>query len=454
MLIDPLSNGCWRDAKRCHDGRISCNTDCHLNLPKRHSISIIDLVQIKKETDMLRFVSRTSKWFLIPALAFATGACDVGGDEDREIGNDDKNPDVEDARIVGGDDADIVNFPWQISMQSNTGSHFCGGSVLNQDWILSAAHCVDGTSPTSIRIAAGFTKQNESNNGQVRQVAEIISYPGYVSPEFGKDVALLRLSSPLDLSDANVAAIEIVTPADEAAGLVNANVLSTVTGWGTLSPGGSLPNTLQKVDVPLVTNADANAAYPNTDITDDQLAAGIIGIGGVDACQGDSGGPLVVPNANRDGFLLAGVVSWGISCADRRYPGLYARVASFASWIQENVGTATPDDPQDPPTPPSTDVVINETGLTGGKGDWLDYTVEVPAGTSSLETLMSGGIGDADLYVQFQNWPTRNSYDCRSYRSTNDEACTIDNPQPGVWYVSIRGYRNFSGANLTARLNP
>jgi subtilisin-like proprotein convertase family protein len=95
------------------------------------------------------------------------------------------------------------------------------------------------------------------------------------------------------------------------------------------------------VTVPIVSEADAEAAY-NRNLSDDQIGAGLLGVGGRDSCQGDSGGPLTVLNGNGSARLLAGIVSWGNGCADPDYPGMYSRVSSFASWIQQNVTVNSP----------------------------------------------------------------------------------------------------------------
>ena len=246
-------------------------------------------------------------------------------------------PEVEDSLdakgIVGGQNASILDHPWQVSLRSTFGGAFCGGSVIDAEWVLTAAHCVEGTSAGSLRVVAGITRQSQASSGQVRPVAQILRYPGYTRPETGKDVALLRLSAPLDLGDAAVAAIPLVTPADAAAGLTAAGVTARVSGWGTLFSGGSTPDVLQVVEVPLVSASAAQSAYGSTPLTDDQLGAGVLGSGGRDSCQGDSGGPLTVPDAF-GGRKLAGVVSWGFGCGSARYPGMYARVSSFTSWIE------------------------------------------------------------------------------------------------------------------------
>jgi secreted trypsin-like serine protease len=339
--------------------------------------------------------------------------------------------------IVGGTNTTIAANPWQVSLQTSSGTHFCGGSVLNANWILTAQHCVKSGSTVTRpgRVAAGSTTlSGMSTTGQIRSVAEVIVYPGYSSPESGKDVALLRLSTPLDLSGANVKAIGLLTAADASAGLTNPGVISTVTGWGNLSSGGSSPNTLQTVDVALLSNATAQSSYPQETITPDQLAAASPG---KDSCQGDSGGPLtVLKNGTR---VLAGVVSWGYGCADARYPGMYARVSSFESWITSTLNG----------TPTGT-TLLNRTSLSGASGSWQHFPITVPAGATSLTVRQSGGTGDADLYVRQGSQPTTTAYNCRPYLDGNAETCTLSNPVAGTWYVSVRGYTSYSGVSLLA----
>jgi len=257
-------------------------------------------------------------------LAFACEVDDSTGDEEAV--------ELDEDRIVGGVNTNISTVPWQISLQTTGGFHFCGGSIIDDEWILTAAHCVQGSSAASMRIEAGVTLLSAS--GQVRNVAQIYVAPGYDGDTTnGKDVALLRLSSPLSLN-ANVAVVELATEADAASFAPGDTGL--VSGWGTLSAGGPSPNNLQSVSVPIVSNAQAAAAYGASNVTADQLAAGALGVGGVDACQGDSGGPLVVSSPS--GPLLAGVVSWGNGCGLPNFPGMYARVASFTSWIDATMG--------------------------------------------------------------------------------------------------------------------
>jgi secreted trypsin-like serine protease len=340
--------------------------------------------------------------------------------------------------IVGGTNAAISDNPWQVSLQNSSGAHTCGGSILNASWILTAQHCVNsgGVITRPARVAAGSpTLSGMSTSGQLRSVAEVVVYPGYIFATSGKDVALLRLSTPLDLSGANVKAIGLVTAADASSGVTGTGVTSRVTGWGTLSSGGSSPNTLQTVDVGILSNASAQTSYPSETITADQLAAASPG---KDSCQGDSGGPLTVLNGSTR--VLAGVVSWGYGCADSRYPGMYSRVLSFESWITPKISG----------TPPPTTTLLSKTGLSGATSSFQHFAITVPAGTTSLTVTQNGGTGDADLYVRSGSQPTTTTYNCRPYLSGNAESCSFSNPVAGTWYVSVRGYTSFSGVSLTA----
>lgn len=109
----------------------------------------------------------------------------------------------------------------------------------------------------------------------------------------------------------------------------------TVSGWGTLSAGGSQPTVLHSVNVPGITNDACKARYCSSRITNQMLCAGNLANGGVDSCQGDSGGPLTYDVAGRT--TVVGVVSWGIGCASAGYPGVYARVTESLAWINEEL---------------------------------------------------------------------------------------------------------------------
>jgi trypsin len=235
--------------------------------------------------------------------------------------------------IVNGTNATIQDNPWQVSLQDSSGAHQCGGSVINASWVLTAQHCV--FTPLA-RVAAGSaTLSGMSASGQLRSVAQVVVYPGFTDATAGRDIALLRLSTPLDLSGPSVKAIGLVTSDDAASGVTAPGVAARVTGWGALYKLGPSPDTLQTADVSILSSAVAQQAYPDITLTADQLSTTTPNRG---PCQGDSGGPLtVLKNGTR---VLAGVVSWGRSCGSPQYPGQYARVSTYASWITQKTNTA------------------------------------------------------------------------------------------------------------------
>jgi len=370
-----------------------------------------------------------SRWALFGTLSLVGCGAELAEEKQQQLQSTEQE-------IVGGTDTTIAANPWQVSLQDSTGFHFCGGSIIDANWILTAQHCVNnggGGISAPAFVEAGSTTLTGS--GQVRTVSEVYVYPGYVDTAQGKDVALLRLSSPLDLTGANAKAIPILTAADATAGYANAGVTSRVTGWGTLSSGGSSPDVLQTVDVGIVSNAAAQTAYKRETITADQLAAASPG---KDSCQGDSGGPLTVLKGSTR--VLAGVVSWGYGCADPAYPGMYARVSSFESWINSTMSA--------PYIPPTT--IFSQTNLSGATGTWKHFTVNVPAGTTNFTVNQLNGTGDADLYVRYGSQATATKYNCRPYMNGNNESCSFTNPTAGTWYISVYAYTAYSGASLTA----
>jgi len=229
-------------------------------------------------------------------------------------------------RIVGGEEAEKNELPYQISLQYY-GSHICGGSILNENWIVTAAHCAVAGSASSFSIAAG-EHDLMANDGteQNADVSKVVVHENYDDFTISNDIALMQLKTPLDLTKVGVKAIALAKAGHEATG----NVL--VSGWGTLREGGSLPDVLYKVEVPVISDDECRAAYGEDEIYDSMICAGLEQ-GGKDSCQGDSGGPLV---AHDDGEYLAGIVSWGYGCARPGYPGVYTEVSHFVDWVAAN----------------------------------------------------------------------------------------------------------------------
>ncbi|XP_054454414.1 LOW QUALITY PROTEIN: uncharacterized protein LOC129091022 [Anoplopoma fimbria] len=239
-------------------------------------------------------------------------------------------------KIVGGEDAPVGSWPWQVSLQG-FGSHVCGGSLINREWVMSAAHCFFSTSTSGWQISLGRQNLQGNNPNEVsRTVARIILHPNYDSDTSNNDIALLKLSSPVKFTD-------YIRPVCLAASdsVLNNGTDSWVTGWGAVEEGVSLPfpETLQEVEVPVLGNRQCNCLNGVGTVTDNMICAGVLA-GGKDSCQGDSGGPMV--NQQGSVWVQSGIVSFGFGCARPNLPGVYSRVSSYQSWINSHISSDKP----------------------------------------------------------------------------------------------------------------
>lgn len=249
---------------------------------------------------------------------------------------------TEELRIVNGEEAKIESFPWQIALREKRGSRgvFCGGVILNKNWIMTAAHCVfDLDSSEEIFVTAGHSKasyraaKKEPSFSELN-ISNIFIHRKWDANEVVGDLALLKLNSSIAFLD-ETPLRKICLP--EGGFTIDQSLPSEseehgpvclITGWGD-TQGTTKQNVLRQASLPLITNKECNKRLWENAIPDHlNLCAGYIE-GGIDSCQGDSGGPLVclVDNA----WTVVGITSWGNGCAQG--PGVYTRITEYKRWI-------------------------------------------------------------------------------------------------------------------------
>jgi secreted trypsin-like serine protease len=313
---------------------------------------------------------------IVLAGLLALGALALGaiGALDMAVAGDDTE------MIVDGTPAPEGKYPYQVrlydSLEDEKG--FCGGSLIDGQWVLTAAHCMyagRGDEKRAIEgseVVIGYGSNDRRETAKV-EVAEIFVHPKYAAcagdtecADHSKaDIALLKLAEPI----AKPETVALVDPETEKTLLVpGAKVV--VTGWGAMwdpydedvgklltafGPGNTLqdkvnyPRKLHEVEVDWMDNATCAAAFEaggGGAIADTEICAMRQGTR-KDSCQGDSGGPLVVPAKDGNGFVQVGVVSWGRGCGGA-FPGVYSRVAAFSDWIHQTIDTDAAPAPESP----------------------------------------------------------------------------------------------------------
>lgn len=237
-------------------------------------------------------------------------------------------------KIVGGYNASTP-IPWQVSIRScqTGGCHYCGGTILDKSTVLTAAHCYEFLNTMDGHYVMAGTTERSDASGQTVAIDKIVRNDEmpYDSSSLDNDFLILKLKTPLTFNSN-------VKPAclPESSFAPNPGRMCFVSGWGKVAYGpGSLPETLQWVNVPLVSNSECSTKYQGVNrITDSMLCAGY-NEGGKDSCQADSGGPLICSEGGK--AILTGVVSYGIGCGTPNFPGVYARVTAVMSWMKSNM---------------------------------------------------------------------------------------------------------------------
>ncbi|XP_050541929.1 chymotrypsinogen 2-like [Daktulosphaira vitifoliae] len=262
-----------------------------------------------------------------------TNTNNISGNESYECGlkhilGDDQDQE----RIVGGQNADPGEWPW-IAAIFNSGRHFCGGSLIDDSHILTAAHCVAYMNSWDVaRLTAHLGDYNIKSKSEIkhleRKIKRVVRHKGFDQRTLYNDIAILTLDKPVKFSKE---VHPICLPQSKSSYI---GKQATVIGWGSLKESGPQPAILQEVNVPVWTNQECRQRYGEAapgGIVEHFLCAGKAT---KDSCSGDSGGPLML---NDQKWTQVGIVSWGIGCGKGQYPGVYTRVTNFMPWIRKNL---------------------------------------------------------------------------------------------------------------------
>ncbi|KAG9489745.1 hypothetical protein GDO78_005599, partial [Eleutherodactylus coqui] len=248
------------------------------------------------------------------------------------------------SRIVGGKDALPGSWPWIVSIQEPLGddifAHLCGATLLNTQWVLTAAHCLHETAHVDTwRLVFGANKLSVlTPEMQIRGISKVIEHEAYYNEKLSNDVALLALDRPITYNN-------YIQPACLPQKTVDIKRMTDcfIAGWGLLEQNAyESSDTLQEARVQQISTKLCNSTF---------WYNGLVGIynlcagnekGGVDACQGDSGGPLMCRDEDTYKYYVTGVTSWGSGCAQSQKPGVYTNTQYFLKWIQQKLAAVVP----------------------------------------------------------------------------------------------------------------
>ncbi|XP_075333367.1 coagulation factor X isoform X1 [Odontesthes bonariensis] len=240
-------------------------------------------------------------------------------------------------RIVNGEDCPPGECPWQALLLNEDNQGFCGGTILNEYVILTAAHCMNQTRYIYVKLGE-FDTLVDHGNEAVHHVAAIVTHFKYRPDTYHNDIALIKLATPIKFTRYILPAC--IPESDFAEKVLMRQQDGMVSGFGRLGEGRQPSTILQRLTVPYV---DRQTCMESTQlrISMRMFCAGYDSVA-KDACQGDSGGPHVT--RYRDTYFITGIVSWGEGCARKGKYGVYTQVSKYIRWIREGINSLMPKD--------------------------------------------------------------------------------------------------------------
>ncbi|KAM6300023.1 coagulation factor IX [Aegotheles albertisi] len=233
-------------------------------------------------------------------------------------------------RVVGGSDSMRGEVPWQVHLVDSKDVGFCGASIINEKWLVTAAHCLKPGDNVSA-VAGEYNTNEDDHTEQRRKVVQILPHPTYNATidKHHNDIALVELDKPLSFNS-------YVTPIcignREFTNALLKHGTGTVSGWGHMLFRGRPATILQVLKVPYVDRPTCLKST-STSILPNMFCAGFAS-GGRDTCSGDSGGPYTTEIEGT--WFLTGITSWGEECAKPGKYGIYTRVSKYLKWIKDN----------------------------------------------------------------------------------------------------------------------
>lgn len=308
-------------------------------------------------------------------------------------------------RIIDGIPVTKDTYPWFARAVKNNNWGGCGGSLVAPEWVLTAAHCVEGNKPVDKYQIGALCPKKANNCGQKMVtvgVDEIHSHPNYNPNSMANDFALVKLNNR----------VTGITPVKMDSGNVVNKYKPTTRGLYAIGFGNQDPNNqnfskeLRHVELGYVTNAKCKQMYGGNDIKPNMMCAADPG---QDACQGDSGGPLF--DANKGTETLVGVVSWGYGCADPSYPGVYAKISNKWNWIKQKIcGNHSDPKPDFCSNQPTSSPVKRPTSDPNKQPTSSPIKQPTPSPTKNSPSKCGSNKNEVEVVIQLDKYPMETSW--------------------------------------------